>query len=151
MQHFQNVYNPDFKFLILICHYSKCLYKCHLFLKFEVLREGCSFVASFVEHPVCSNFKTYSVLILFKKKKLALINLKNICKNQFFMKFQVLCETSSVVTSFLEHPVYSFFQNSERPDSISVILPIDTGRKLKVHKTFRRHHERSIYVLCLPG
>ena len=150
MQHFQNVQNPDFKFLILICHYSKCLYKCHLFLKLKcsakdavllLLSWSTLYVA--ISKPIVSLF--------YLKKKLALINLKNICKNQFFMKFQGLCKTSSVVTSFLEHPVYSFFQNSERPDSISVILPIDTGRKLKVHKTFRRHHERSIYVLCLPG
>ena len=35
-----------------------------IYLKLQVLREGSSFIASFVEHPVCSNFKMYSVLIL---------------------------------------------------------------------------------------
>ena len=29
--------------------------------------------------------------------------------------------------------------------------PVDTGRKLNVHKTFRRRPGRSIYVLCLLG
>ena len=44
--------------------YPKSMYKNHLFLKFQVLRKGSSFIASFVEQPVCSNFKTDSVLIL---------------------------------------------------------------------------------------
>ena len=42
----------------------KCVCKSHLFLKFEVLRKGSSFIAFFVEHSVCSNFKMYSVLAL---------------------------------------------------------------------------------------
>ena len=29
--------------------------------------------------------------------------------------------------------------------------PVDTGRKLKLHKTFRRRPRRRIYVLCLRG
>ena len=44
--------------------YPKSVYKRHLISKFQVLLEGSSFVASFVEHPVCSNFKMYCVLIL---------------------------------------------------------------------------------------
>ena len=43
---------------------SKCMYKSHLFLKFQVLHEGSSFIASFVADPVSSSFKMYSVLIL---------------------------------------------------------------------------------------
>ena len=30
-------------------------------------------------------------------------------------------------------------------------IPVDTGRKLSVHKVFRTSYVRSIYVLCLPG
>ena len=48
-------------FLVLLYFHDKS----HLFLKFNVLREGSSFIPSFVEHPVYSNFKMYSVLILF--------------------------------------------------------------------------------------
>ena len=44
--------------------YPKCVYKRHLFLKFQVLHEGSRDIASFVEHTVCSNFKMYTVLIL---------------------------------------------------------------------------------------
>ena len=34
---------------------------------------------------------------------------------------------------------------------LSNTYPVDTGRKLNVHKAFRRCHVRSIYVLCLLG
>ena len=62
---FQNVKCPDSISLILICLFlRKCTCKSHLFLKFEVLREGSSFIASIVEHPVYSNFKMCIVLIL---------------------------------------------------------------------------------------
>ena len=44
--------------------YPKYMCKSHLFLKFLVLRKGSSFIASFVEHPVCSYFKMYRVIIL---------------------------------------------------------------------------------------
>ena len=42
----------------------KCVCKSHLFLKCKVLREGSSFIASIVKHPVYSKFRMYSVLIL---------------------------------------------------------------------------------------
>ena len=42
----------------------KCICKSRLFLNFQVLQEGSSFIASFVEHTLCSNFKIYIVLIL---------------------------------------------------------------------------------------
>ena len=32
--------------------------------------------------------------------------------------------------------------------SVAILDPVDTERKLNVHKTFRR---RSVYVLCLRG
>ena len=42
----------------------KCICKSRLSLRFQVLREGSSFIAFFVEHPVRNNSKMYSVLIL---------------------------------------------------------------------------------------
>ena len=30
-------------------------------------------------------------------------------------------------------------------------FPVDTGRKLNVHKTFRRHPGRLLYVLCMSN
>ena len=41
--------------------YPKCMYKSHLFLKSQVLREGSTFIASFVEH----------LYIAFSKYKMA--------------------------------------------------------------------------------
>ena len=61
--------------------------KSQFFLKFEVLREKSSDIALFVEHPVCSNFKMYTVLILKILFCFATINPKCICKSQFFLKF----------------------------------------------------------------
>ena len=52
-----------FWFLLVTIH-LKFIYKSHLFLKFQGFRKGSSFIASFAEHPVCSNFKMYCVLIL---------------------------------------------------------------------------------------
>ena len=86
----------------------KCICKNHLFLKFQVLRDGSSFIASFVEHPVCTNFKMYSVLIQAFLFELTTINPK--CIFQLFLKFQVFREGSSFVASFVEHPVCSNFK-----------------------------------------
>ena len=44
--------------------HPKCMYKSCSFLKFDVLHGGSIFIAFFVEHPVCSNFEMYSVLVL---------------------------------------------------------------------------------------
>ena len=51
--------------------------------------------------------------------------------------------------------------NDIKPQNLPSNNPVDTGRKLNVHKTFRRRlvrllnfwtsHVRSIYVLCLRG
>ena len=42
----------------------KFIYKIHLFLIYQVHRKGSSFIASFMEHPVCGNFKIFSAMIL---------------------------------------------------------------------------------------
>ena len=57
-------------FLILVALFwlptiqRKCMSKSNLFLRFQVLHEGSSFIASLVEQPICSSFEMYSVLIL---------------------------------------------------------------------------------------
>ena len=45
-----------------------------------MLSEGNSFIASFMEHPVYSNFKMYSVVILFLFE-FATVNPKCMCKS----------------------------------------------------------------------
>ena len=92
--------------------------KSRLFLKFQVLREGSSFVASFVEHPVCSSFKMYSVLILVVLFWFVNIYLKSVYKRHLISKFQVLHERSRDIASFVEHPVYSNF----KIDSILILV-----------------------------
>ena len=88
----------------------KCICKSNLFLKLQVLRERSSFIASFVEHPVCGNFKISSVLIQVFLFELTTINPKCICKSRLFLNFQVLREGSSFVSSFVEQPVCSNFK-----------------------------------------
>ena len=90
--------------------HPKCFCKSHFFLKFQVLHERSSVIASFMEHPVCSNFKMYSELILFLFFWFPTIHPKCFCKSHFFLKFQVLHERSSVIASFMEHPVCSNFK-----------------------------------------
>ena len=75
-----------------------------------MLREGSSVIASFVEHPVFSNFKMYSVLRLVFYFNFATINPNCMCKSPLFLKFQVLREGSSFTASFVEHPVCSNFK-----------------------------------------
>ena len=52
----------------------------------------------------------YSVLILYPFFWFASINRKCICKIQFFFKFLVLYEGSSIIASLVEHPVYNIFK-----------------------------------------
>ena len=52
--------------------------KSHFFLEISVLHEGSSFIESFVEHPVHSIFKSYSILILVFLFWFATINPKSI-------------------------------------------------------------------------
>ena len=40
------------------------------------------------------------------------------------------------------------FQRNNLPQKVAVWGPVDTGRKLNVHKTFRRRPERLLNVLC---
>ena len=70
-------------------------------------------------------------------------------KTFFFLRSKVLWERSR--SRFFRH-----FKHDEVWNLFSFILPVDTGRKLNVHKTFRTRPDifwmsyvRSIYVLCL--
>ena len=71
-----------------------------------MLLEGNGFTTSFVDHPICSNFKMYSVLIFW----FASINRKCISKIQFFKKILLLHEGSSIIASLVEHPVYNILK-----------------------------------------
>ena len=84
--------------------------KSQLFLNFQVLPEGSSFVASFVEHPLCSSFKMYSVLILVVLFWFVNINPKSVYKRDLILKFQVLHERTRYIASFLENPACSNFK-----------------------------------------
>ena len=85
----------------------KCMCKSHFLLKFQVLHEGSSDIASFVEHPVNSIFKRYSVLTLVFLFWFPILT-QIVCL--FFLKFQVLREGSSVIAAFVEHPACSNFK-----------------------------------------
>ena len=88
--------------------YPKCMYKSNFFLKFWVLRERSSNIISFFEQPQYSNFKMYSVLILFffyfeyppfTKRACIKIIVEAVREGNR--------ERSSVITSFVEQPVFS--------------------------------------------
>ena len=75
-----------------------------------MFREGKKRYCFFREHPAYSNLKMYSVLILFLFFWFPTIHPKRFCKSHFFLKFQVLHERSSVIASFMEHPICSNFK-----------------------------------------
>ena len=56
------------------------------------------------------------------------------------------------IANFLTVFIKRFVTCTLRPSSCSTLLetnaPVDTGRKLNVHKTFRRHPGRLLNVLC---
>ena len=86
------------------------MYKSHLFLKFQVLHKESSFTASFVEHPVYSISKMYSIPILAFWFWFATVYPKSMYKSNLFLKFQVLRKWSSFIASFVGHPVCSNFR-----------------------------------------
>ena len=48
-------------------------------------------------------------------------------------------------------PYSTFFKKKLFIKNVSSFIPVDIGRKLNVHTTFRRRPVRSIYVLCVRG
>ena len=90
--------------------------KSYLSLKFYELRERRkSDFDSLVEHSVYSNFKMYSVLILFFLFCFAFF-LPNVNLHEsFFLKFEVLREKSDVYCFFRGAPCIQQFQNTAKP------------------------------------
>ena len=88
----------------------KCMGKSQFFLKFQVPRMASSFMGSFVEYTVCSNFKMYGLLILVFWFWFATIYPERLYKSHLFLKFQVLRKGSSFITPSVEHPVCSNFK-----------------------------------------
>ena len=64
----------------------------------------------FVEHPVCSSFKMYAVLILFFHYFVSQLFTQRECVKVNFLKFQVLRERTNVFVSFPKYPVYIDFE-----------------------------------------
>ena len=91
--------------------HPKCFRKSNLFLTYSVLRKRSSDIVFFVEHPVYSNFKMYSVLILVFLFWFATIPQK-CCKNLSF--FEILRALRKKqwhhIASFVEHLAYSIFK-----------------------------------------
>ena len=79
-----------FKFCFAIFHPTWICMSQTFFLKFDVLREGSDVIASFVEHHVYSNFKLYSVLILFLFYFDLPLFTKSALKIFLFLKFYVI-------------------------------------------------------------
>ena len=82
-------------------------------MRFQVPCERSSDITSFVEQPVCSNFKIYTVLVIYFFNFDFLRFSKNqrcMYKGHSLLKFFMLCERTSEITSFVEQPVYSNFQ-----------------------------------------
>ena len=67
-------------------------------------------IAYFVEYPVYSILKMYSLLILVLLFWSTTIHSKWFCKSHLFLKFWVLCERSSAIALFVEHPLCSSFK-----------------------------------------
>ena len=94
-----------FSLLILIFFYfdlpifTQSAEEIFLFLKFYVLREGSNFIASFLEHPVCSNFKMHNILLLVFLFWFATINPKSMSKVNFSWNFR--CSAKEAVILFL--------------------------------------------------
>ena len=99
------MYCPDSSCFILICQHLPKMRVEKTFI-LEVLgaplrKQRYCF---FVEHPVYSNFKMDSILILVFWFQFATINSKHICKDRLFLNVQVLREGSSFFASSVEYP-----------------------------------------------
>ena len=124
--------------------YPKCMYKRHLISKFQVLHEGSKYIASAVEHPVCSSFKMYSILILVSPLWFAASNPKCICNSRLFLNFQVLREGSSFVASFVEHPVCSNFKMY----SVLILVVLFWFTNICPKFVYKKHLFSRFLVLC---
>ena len=67
-------------------------------------------IAYFVEYPVYSILKMYSLLFLVLLFWSTTIHSKWFCKSHLFLKFWVLWERSSAIALFVEHPLCNSFK-----------------------------------------
>ena len=88
-----------FLFLFATIH-PKYFSKSHLFLKFYMLRERSSDIASFVEHPAFSNLKMYDVLIFLFLICFATFCPKSLCKSYFLEILGALLSWSTLYIAF---------------------------------------------------
>ena len=116
MEHPSNSILKMYSVLILVFWFlfetvqPKFVCKTQIVLNLQVLREGSSDFASFLEHPVYSNLKLYRILFLVFLFYFASVNLKCVRKSLFYLKFQVLHEERNGITCLVEHPVCSDFK-----------------------------------------
>ena len=82
--------------------HPKYFYKSNFFLKFLVLSERCSDIASFVEHPVYSSLKIYSFSFIYFV--LSILNQSECVK--------------------VEHPVYNIFEMYSILIIVLFVLPL---------------------------
>ena len=75
-----------------------------------MLCERAVLLLCFVEHPECSSFKMYAVLILFFHKFVSQLFIQQECIKVTFLKFQVLRERTNLIASFPKYPVYIEFE-----------------------------------------
>ena len=77
-------------------------------LKFQVLHQRRSDIASFVKQPVYSIWKMYSVLILVFLILICHYSPKEHVQKSLFLKFEFLREISSFIASFVEPLIIAF-------------------------------------------
>ena len=111
------------------------MYKSHLSLKFQVLCEGSSFIASFVEHPECSNFKIYSVFILVFYFDLLLL-IEFACVKVKFSWTSRCPAKETVILPLSWSTLYIPFQNVKVPDSGCCIWFVTICPKYMYKKPF---------------
>ena len=87
IEHFVNVWCSESSFLFQYATINPTrICRRYFFLKFLVLREKSSVIASFVEHPVYSIFKMHGLLILVFLFWFTTIHLKYFCKSNLILE-----------------------------------------------------------------
>ena len=67
-------------------------------------------------------------------------------KQKWCCCFKVWCHSCLIrLFAIIFMSIFRFFEKMSYED---LTIPVDTGRKLNVHKTFRRHPGRLLNVLC---
>ena len=102
LQYFQNIQCPDFKFLILICHYLPKEYVQNSFiLEISGAPQRKQFYCFFRGVPCMQQFQN----VQCPDSSFFYFDMLQLIQSQLSLKFQVLREKSSDIASFVEHPV----------------------------------------------